>query len=200
MSGPYSDYLKDAIRSFRSYKKLAERAIEQVSDEEFFHLIDAESNSIAIIVKHIAGNALSRWRDFLSADGEKADRDRDSEFEITADSRNGLMEAWEAGWNMLFTNLEPLTEEDLGRTVTIRGEPHSVVEAINRQMTHYAYHVGQIVFLAKHLRSTEWRTLTVPRARSAEFNRFLAEKQASGVAKTDRFEAPAEFARRSREN
>lgn len=187
------NYHTDAVKSFRSYKKLAERAIEQVSDDEFFALIDAEANSIALIVKHIAGNLHSRWRDFLTSDGEKADRNRDTEFEVIADTRSGLMSFWETGWQTLFDNVEPLTVEDFSRTVTIRGEPHTVVEAINRQLTHYAYHVGQIVVLAKHFKSAEWKTLSVPKNRSAEFNQLLAEKQAAGVAKTDRMDAPLEF-------
>ncbi len=187
------NYHADAVKSFRNYKKLAERAIEQVSDEEFFALIDAEANSIALIVKHIAGNLHSRWRDFLTSDGEKPDRNRDAEFEVIGDTRAGLMQFWETGWQTLFDNVEPLTVEDFSRTVTIRGEPHTIVEAINRQLTHYAYHVGQIVILAKHFKSAEWRSLSVPKNRSAEFNRFLVEKQAAGVAKSDRMDAPLEF-------
>lgn len=187
------NYHTDAVKSFRSYKKLAERAIEQVSDEEFFALIDAEANSIALIVKHIAGNLNSRWRDFLTSDGEKPDRNRDAEFEVIGDTRAGLMHLWETGWQTLFDNVEPLTVEDFSRTVTIRGESHTIVEAINRQLTHYAYHVGQIVILAKHFKSAEWRSLSVPKNRSAEFNRFLAEKQAAGVARSDRMDAPLEF-------
>ena len=187
------NYHADAVRSFRSYKKLAERAMEQVSDEEFFASIDDEANSIAVIVKHIAGNAVSRWRDFLTTDGEKPDRNRDAEFELTGDTRESLMEFWETGWKTLLDNVEPLGSEDFERTITIRGEPHSVVEAINRQLTHYAYHVGQIVLLAKHFKSTEWKTLSVPKNRSADFNKYLAERQAEGVAKGDRMEAPLEF-------
>jgi uncharacterized damage-inducible protein DinB len=178
----------DALQSFRNYKRMAERAVEQVSDEEFFALIDAEANSIAVVVKHIAGNAYSRWRDFLTTDGEKADRQRDTEFEATVDTRGSLMQFWEQGWQTLFDNLEPLKAEDFGRSVTIRGEPHTVVEAVNRQLTHYAYHVGQIVLLAKHFRSAEWKTLSVPKNRSAEFNQFLGDKQAAGEAKSDRLE------------
>ncbi|HEX6278938.1 MAG TPA: DUF1572 family protein [Pyrinomonadaceae bacterium] len=187
-------YKSDALRSFRNYKKLAERAIAQVSDEEFFAEIDAESNSIAVIVKHIAGNLHSRWRDFLTTDGEKASRDRDAEFEIADDTPESLMVFWETGWETLFGTLELLKEEDFSRAVTIRGESHSVVEAINRQLTHYSYHVGQIVFLAKHLKSSEWKTLSVPRNRSAEFNRHLADQQAAGVERSNRFDAPMEFA------
>lgn len=192
-----TDYHRDALNSFRNYKKLAERAIEQVSEEEFFAVIDAEANSIAVIVKHIAGNLHSRWRDFLTTDGEKADRNRDAEFEMIEDSRESLMEFWEIGWQTLFDNIEPLTEEDFSKTITIRGEPHSVVEAINRQLTHYSYHIGQIVFLAKHLRSTEWKTLSVPKNRSAEFNKFLAQKQSEGITKTNRMDAAIEFTNES---
>ncbi len=184
-----TNYLSDAVLSFRNYKKMAERTIEQVSDEEFFRTIDAESNSIAILVKHIAGNARSRWSDFLTSDGEKADRNRDKEFELIGDTRESLMQFWESGWQTLFDAIEPLTADDLEKKVTIRGEAHTVVEAINRQLTHYAYHIGQIVFLAKHLRSTEWMTLSVPRNHSAAFNQHLAEKQASGEASASRFES-----------
>src|SRR5258706_4648122 len=187
------NYHSDALKSFRNYKKMAERAIEQTNDEEFFALIDAEANSIAVIVKHIAGNALSRWTDFLTSDGEKDFRNRDTEFEIIRDTRESLMEFWESGWQTLFDNIEPLSVDDFSKTITIRGEPHTVAEALNRQMTHYAYHVGQIVLLAKHLRSADWKTLSVPKNRSAEFNQFLAKKQAAGENKTNRLEAPLEF-------
>jgi len=187
------NYHSDAVKSFRNYKKMAERAIGQISDEEFFALIDAEANSIAVIVKHIAGNALSRWTDFLTSDGEKDFRNRDIEFELIDDTRESLMEFWERGWLALFDNLEPLTVDDFSRTITIRGEPHTIVEAVNRQMTHYAYHIGQIVLLAKHFKSAEWKTLSVPKNKSAEFNQFLAEKQAKGETTTSRFEAPLEF-------
>ncbi len=187
------NYQADAIDSFRNYKKMAERAMEQIGDEEFFALIDPEANSIAVIVKHIAGNLHSRWRDFLTSDGEKPDRHRDTEFELIGDSRESLMKFWETGWQTLFDNVEPLTPEDFSRTVPIRGEPHTIAEALNRQMTHYAYHVGQIVLLAKHFKSADWKTLSVPKNRSAEFNQFLAEKQAAGGTKTNRLEAPLEF-------
>lgn len=191
---PIENYRSDAIGSFRNYKKLAERAMDQLSDDEFFTQIDNESNSIAIIVKHIAGNLHSRWRDFLTTDGEKPDRDRDKEFEILGDTRASLMQFWESGWMVLFDSLEPLTEEDLARTVTIRGEPHTVIEAINRQLTHYAYHVGQIVFVAKHLRSSDWKSLSVPRNRSAEFNRYLTERQHASIEESGRFGAALDFA------
>lgn len=196
MNDIISNYHADAVQSFANYKKLAERAIEQVSDDDFFALIDPEANSIALIVKHIAGNLRSRWTDFLTTDGEKDFRDRDSEFELTGDSRESLMAFWESGWKVLFDNIEPLTVEDFSRKVTIRGEPHSICEALNRQMTHYAYHIGQIVFLAKHFRSLEWRTLSVPKNRSSEFNQFLADKQAAGELKLNRMEAPQDFVKR----
>ena len=175
-----SNYQADALQSFRNYKKLAERAIEQVSDDEFFAAIDNEANSIGVIVKHIAGNLRSRWTDFLTTDGEKPDRNRDTEFELIADTRETLMKYWEDGWKTLFDAIEPLTAEDLSRTITIRGEPHTVVEAMNRQLTHYAYHVGQIVLLAKHFRSAEWKTLSVPKNKSAEFNQYLATREKDG--------------------
>ncbi|MBX3291965.1 MAG: DUF1572 domain-containing protein [Acidobacteria bacterium] len=187
------NYLADAISSFRSYKRLAERALEQVSDEEFFARIDDESNSLAVIVKHIAGNLRSRWTDFLTTDGEKPDRYRDTEFELIGDTRESLMQYWEAGWQTLFDTLEALSADDVSKTVTIRGEPHTVVEAINRQLTHYAYHVGQIVFLAKHLRAKEWKTLSVPRNRSAQFNEFLAKRRSEGTSRLGHLEATMEF-------
>ena len=175
-----SNYHADAVQSFRNYKKLADRAIEQVSDEEFFAAIDEESNSIALVVKHIAGNLRSRWSDFLTSDGEKPDRNRDTEFELIGDSRDSLMRFWNDGWQTLFDAIEPLTADDFSKTITIRSEPHTVVEAINRQLTHYSYHVGQIVFLAKHLRAKQWKTLSVPKNSSAEFNQFVHARKKDG--------------------
>ena len=189
------NYKADTLQSFRNYKKLAERALEQVSDDDFFRQIDPESNSVAIIVKHIAGNLHSRWRDFLTTDGEKPDRCRDGEFiAFDNDSRESLMQFWETGWQTLFDAIEPISPTDFDKTVTIRGEPHTVVEAINRQLTHYPMHIGQLILLAKHFRSAEWKTLSVPRNRSGEFNQFLADRQAAGEAATNRLEAPLEFA------
>jgi Protein of unknown function (DUF1572) len=188
-----NNYLSDAVRSFHGYKKLAERAIERVSDEEFFVAIDAEANSIALVVKHIAGNLRSRWTDFLTTDGEKDFRDRDTEFEVLADTREALMQNWETGWRILFESIEPLTADDFSRNVTIRGEPHTIVEAINRQLTHYAYHVGQIVLLAKHFRSSEWITLSVPRKQSAQFNQFVAVRQQEGDIPIGRLDTAAIF-------
>ena len=174
-----TSYLEDSIGVFHYYKRLAEGAMAQVSDEQLYLSLDPEMNSIAIVVKHMVGNMCSRWRDFLTTDGEKPDRDRDCEFELPPQGREALMELWEKGWTTLFGALEPLTEADLGRTVTIRGEPHSVMQAINRQLAHYPYHCGQIVFLAKHLSHENWRSLSVPRRQSAEFNRKVAAGQAS---------------------
>jgi hypothetical protein len=170
-------YLDDAIASFRSYKKLAEKALDQLKDEEYFATLDEESNSIAVIMKHIAGNMFSRWTDFLTTDGEKPDRNRDMEFVIeSATTKDDARAYWERGWQCLFDALEPLGPEDFERRVLIRGEAHTIMQAINRQMMHYAQHTGQIVFLAKHFRSAEWKSLTIPRNRSAEFNAQLADK------------------------
>ena len=169
-----TSYLDDSRALFEYYKTLAERAMQQVTDEQLFATPDAEANSIAIIVKHMVGNMRSRWTDFLTSDGEKPDRNRDCEFIDPPATRNALLELWETGWSCLFRALEPLSDADLGRTVMIRGEAHSVMQAVNRQVAHYAYHVGQIVFLAKHLASDHWQSLTVPRNQSAEFNKKVA--------------------------
>lgn len=172
-----TSYVKDSIDLFRYYKKLAERAMARCSDENLFAVIDAESNSIAIIVKHMAGNMRSRWMDFLTTDGEKPDRNRDTEFEDAPKTRAALMELWERGWKYVFDALEPLTEADLGRTITIRTEPHSVLQAINRQVAHYSHHIGQIVFLAKHLTAKatgKWQSLSVPRGHSNAFTADVA--------------------------
>jgi hypothetical protein len=174
-----TSYLEDALGVFRNYKRLAEGAMAQVSDEQLYTVLDAEMNSIALIVKHMAGNMCSRWTDFLNSDGEKPWRNRDCEFELPPEGRAAMMELWEKGWATLFAAIEPLKEEDLSRKVTIRGEAHSVMQAINRQLAHYPYHCGQIVFLAKHLRSENWRSLSVPRNRSQEFNEKVAAGEAS---------------------
>jgi len=170
-------YLDDALQTFRDNKKLAERAFTQVSDEDFFATIDSESNSISINIKHMAGNMISRWTDFLTTDGEKPERNRDIEFVILPETTKDEMIAyWEKGWQCVFDAIEPLGPEDLLRTVLIRGENHTVVQAINRQIAHYAYHTGQIVYLAKHFKSSEWQNLSVPRNKSAEFNAYLEQK------------------------
>jgi uncharacterized damage-inducible protein DinB len=176
-----TSYLKDSTELFRYYKKLVERALAQCPDEGLFTELDTESNCIAIIVKHMAGNMRSRWKDFLTTDGEKPDRNRDTEFEAPPKTRAELMELWESGWKYLFDALDALTDEDVTRTVTIRTEPHSVMQAINRQIAHYSYHIGQIAFLAKHFaaKSGQWTAVTVPRKKSAEFNARVASGQAS---------------------
>jgi hypothetical protein len=169
-----TSYLKDSLDLFRHYKRLAEGALAQCPDANLFTALDAESNSIAIIVKHMAGNMRSRWTDFLTSDGEKPDRDRDSEFEAPCKTCDELMESWESGWKTVFAALEPLSEGDLPKTITIRTEPHSVMQAINRQLAHYTYHIGQIVFLAKYFAGEHWKALTVPRRGSAQFNAEVA--------------------------
>ncbi len=174
-----SSYLEDSLAVFRQYKKLAEKAMEQVTDEELQAVLDPEMNSIAQTVKHMTGNMRSRWTDFLTTDGEKPDRNRDSEFVEPPASREAITRMWEEGWDRVFHSLEPLSETDLARTVPIRGEPHSVMQAINRQIAHYAYHCGQIVLLAKHFRREDWRSLSVPRGQSATFNRRAAAGEAS---------------------
>lgn len=177
-----TSYVSDSIGLFHYYKKLGERAMAQCPDDGLFTALDDESNSIAIIVKHLAGNMRSRWMDFLTTDGEKPDRNRDTEFENPPQTRSQLLEMWERGWKYVFDALEPLSESDLTRTVTIRTEPHSVMQAISRQLAHYAHHVGQILFLAKHLTFTKtgkWESLSVPRGKSAEMNAKVAAGKAS---------------------
>lgn len=174
-----TSYLKDSISLFRYYQKLGEGALAQVSDEQLFSVLDPEMNSLAVIVNHMAGNMISRWTDFLASDGEKPGRNRDREFDSAPQNRAAVMQLWTEGWQCVFAALEPLSESDLGRSVTIRGEPHSVTQAINRQIAHYAYHVGQLVFWAKHLQHTQWRSLSVPRGKSAEFNRKVSAGEAS---------------------
>jgi hypothetical protein len=190
-------FLKDAIASFRSYKKLAEKALDQLNDEEYFTTLDEESNSIAVIMKHIAGNMFSRWTDFLTTDGEKPNRQRDMEFVIEPQTTKEEIHAyWERGWQCLFNALEPLQPADFEKHVMIRGESHTIVQAINRQLMHYAQHIGQIVFLAKHFRSAEWKSLSIPRNRSVEFNAHLAAKPQAATSTEDRLN---EAARQSRD-
>ncbi len=165
-----SHYLEEAPRQLRGHKRMGEGAMSQLNDEDFFITLDPESNSVAILVKHLAGNMRSRFTDFLTSDGEKPDRFRDTEFELTSSTpRAEIMKWWEEGWACVFGAIDPLQPEDVMRTVTIRGEPHTVLQAINRQIAHYAQHIGQIVLLAKHLRSSEWKTLTIPRGKSEEY-------------------------------
>jgi hypothetical protein len=174
-------YLEEARRQFRGHKRLAEGAMTQLRDEDFFVALDPQSNSIAILVKHLAGNMRSRFTDFLTSDGEKPDRFRDQEFELNAaTTRADVMKWWEDGWSCVLATIEALKPEDVTRTVTVRGEPHSVLQAINRQIAHYAQHTGQIVFLAKHMRSNEWKTLSIPRGKSEEF-KIAPPKSARGL-------------------
>ena len=174
-----TSHIEDSLEVFRYYKRLAERAMAQVTDEQLFAVLDGEANSIAIIVKHMAGNMRSRWTDFLTTDGEKPSRNRASEFVDPPATRGALINEWEDGWATMFGALEPLTDADLTRKITIRGEAHSVVQAINRQLAHYPYHVGQIVLLAKHFASNDWRSLSVQRNQSADFNRRVAAGELS---------------------
>jgi uncharacterized damage-inducible protein DinB len=174
-----TSYIQDSLSLFRFYKKLAEGAMEQVTDDQLFATLDEEMNSIAIILKHMAGNMRSRWTEFLTSDGEKPDRNRDTEFLEPPKTRAALMQLWNEGWQRVFDALEPLSDSDLERKVVIRGEPHSVMQAINRQLGHYAYHSGQIVFLAKHFKASEWKSLSVPRNKSADFNRRVLAGEAS---------------------
>jgi hypothetical protein len=163
-------YLEEIKRQLRGHKRMAEAAIAQLEDDELFTIIDPEANSVALLVKHIAGNARSRFTDFLTTDGEKPDRFRDQEFEVAATTtREEVMRWWEEGWFRIFSTLDSLKPEDVLRAVTIRSEPHTVLQALNRALAHYAQHIGQIVFLAKHLRSKEWKTLSIPRGKSEEY-------------------------------
>jgi hypothetical protein len=161
------NYLNDARKAMRAYKKLAEKALDQLKDDEYFVTLDEESNSVAVVMKHMAGNMFSRWTDFLTTDGEKPNRNRDYEFVILPETTSAdIRDYWERGWKCVFDALDPLQIEDLEKTVFIRSEAHTVVEAINRQLMHYAYHIGQIVFLAKPFRATSWNSLSIPRNRS----------------------------------
>jgi hypothetical protein len=174
-----TSYVADSISLLRYYKKLGDQAMAQVSDDGLRATLDAESNSIAIIVKHLTGNMRSRWADFLTSDGEKPDRNRDDEFRAAPQTRAEITATWEASWKIVFEALAPLTDADLGRTILIRDERHSVMQAINRQVAHYAYHIGQIVFMAKHLASDRWTSLTIPREKSSDYNDRVASGKLS---------------------
>jgi hypothetical protein len=192
------NYLDDSRSAMRAYKKLAEKAIAQIKDEEFFVTLDDESNSIAVIMKHMAGNMLSRWTDFLTSDGEKPNRNRDMEFVIESNTtKDEVVAYWERGWQCVFDALQPLHPEDCEKTITIRGEPHTIVQALNRQLMHYAYHIGQIVFLAKHFRSAEWNSLSIPRNRSAQFNAYLGAQPAGVADREQQFDAASGFSQSS---
>lgn len=177
-ANPADLFVQDIRIQARKLKELADKAMAQVRDEDLTVVLDPESNSIAIIVQHLAGNLRSRWTDFLTSDGEKPDRDRDAEFEAhDGAGRAALLADWDQGWNRLFSTLDSLTAEDLGKTITIRSEPHSVVQAVNRGLTHAAYHVGQIVLLAKHFASADWKSLSIPRRQSRQFTEAMRQSQ-----------------------
>ena len=174
-------YLNSALKLFAYYKKLGDDAMAQIDDEKLFFQVNEDANSIAIIVQHLAGNMLSRWTDFLTTDGEKEWRNRDAEFETNITNKQDLLAYWNSGWQCLFTALEPLTSGDLDKIIYIRNEGHTVLEAINRQLAHYPYHVGQLVFLAKLLAADKWKSLSIPKNKSQEYNqeKFSKEKDNS---------------------
>lgn len=169
-------FLKESIQAFKSMKTNGDKAIAQLTDDELHWLPDPESNNVCIIVKHMYGNMLSRFTDFLTADGEKPDRNRDEEFIARQEDKEQLTSMWEQGWAAVFRALEKLTEEDLLKTVYIRNEPHTVIQAIQRQVSHYSYHIGQIVFLAKMIKSSEWQTLSIPKGGSRQFNEQMMKR------------------------
>jgi hypothetical protein len=175
-----SAYLADAVGNFRSYKKLAEDALAQASDEDIFRLIDPDANSIAMLIKHMAGNMRSRWTDFLTSDGEKPDRHRDREFEIASSTtRKEVMQWWEIGWRCVFDAVTPLQPADLDRKVFIAGREHTVIQAVTRQLLHYAGHVNQIVLLVKHFRGAEWKSLSIPKGQSESYARKFEQQHAA---------------------
>lgn len=172
-----SEFLAQIRSIFRSQKTMLDKALSQLSDAELFYQPDSESNSIAVTIKHLGGNMVSRWTDFLTTDGEKPDRNRDSEFITDSDTAESLKALLERGYKTFFETLDSLTEEDLLKTITIRNEPHSVIQALQRQVSHYGYHVGQVVYLAKHIKGDQWKTLSVARGKSEEFNQKMMSVQ-----------------------
>ncbi len=172
-----NEYLNIVIQRFKSVKSLGEKTIKQLSERDIHWVYNAESNSAAIIVKHLSGNMVSRWTDFMNSDGEKLDRNRDAEFEDTISSKAELLEVWEHGWQKLFAALNDLTESDLLKTVYIRGEGHLVIDAIERQLVHYASHVGQLVYIGKQVKDSEWETLSIPKGKSQEFLEQMLDQQ-----------------------
>lgn len=173
---PSQHYLDSAKTEFKKLKALGDKSFAQLTEADFQHKPDTESNSIALIIQHLSGNMISRWTDFLTTDGEKSSRNRDKEFEETIQSKGSLIAQWEQGWKVFSDTLDSLTGADMMKTVTIRGEAHSVIQAINRQLTHYGYHIGQIVYIAKHIRSSDWNTLSIAKNRSEEFNQKMKER------------------------
>lgn len=172
-----SEYLRVVRKNLIGLKDLAEKALAQLSDGDFHYKTDEESNSIAILIQHISGNMRSRFTDFLTTDGEKPDRKRDTEFEDIRYTREQLMTSWESSWQIILNTLETLKEEDLTKIVFIRNEPHSVIEALNRQLAHYAYHIGQMVFVAKHIKRSSWNSLSIPKGKSEEVNREMSRRK-----------------------
>ena len=171
-------YLEEIKRQFRGHQRMGERALAQLDEKDFFVTLDPESNSVAALVKHIEGNSRSRFTDFLTTDGEKPDRFRDQEFEISEKTtREDVMGWWGQAWSHVFSALDSLQPEDVLRTVTIRQEPHTVMQALNRSLAHYAQHIGQLVFLAKHLRSSQWQTLSIPRGKSEDYKAVSPKRQ-----------------------
>ena len=178
-------YLEEMKRQFRGHKRMGEAAMAQLEEKDFFVALDPESNSVATLVKHIAGNARSRFTDFLSSDGEKPDRFRDQEFEVSEKTtREEVLRWWEQAWEHVFSALDSLQPKDVQRTVTIRSEPHTIMQALNRALAHYAQHIGQIVFLAKHLRSEQWRTLSIPRGKSEDYKAAIPKTHSRGMCRT----------------
>ncbi|MFC4023029.1 DUF1572 domain-containing protein [Oceanobacillus longus] len=161
-----NEYLKVVQEKFRSVKELGDKTIQQLSEDDIHWALNKSSNSISIIVKHLSGNMISRWTDFLTSDGEKTNRKRDQEFEDTISSKQEMISYWERGWNTLFKTIDNLNEEDLLKNINIRGESHTVIDAIERQMAHYAYHIGQIVYVGKQIKNEEWQNLSIPKGKS----------------------------------
>lgn len=184
-------FLPNLVKQFQYCKLLGEQTFDQISDEELFWQYNPESNSIAIIAKHIAGNALSRWTDFLSSDGEKEWRHRETEFEMKFTSRAEVIEYWDSGWQALFDAITPLTNEDLEKLIYIRNMGHTVIEAVNRQLAHYAYHVGQIVYIGRMIRGSEWQSLSIPKGQSAAFNAEKFKKKKDRAHFSDEFLNPS---------
>jgi len=182
-----NDYLQSSIKQFEYYKFLGEKAIAQLPDDKLFWQYNESSNSIAIIVQHLWGNMLSRWTDFLTTDGEKEWRDRDAEFESVITTKEELLNKWNEGWDCLLNSLKPLTGEDLHKIIYIRNQGHTVMEAINRQLAHYPYHVGQIVYVAKIIADSDWLSLTIPKGSSQSFNADKFSKPKSKQHFTDEF-------------
>lgn len=164
------------IKRFEYYKMLGDKSFEQLSDEQVFWQFNEESNSIAVIVKHVAGNMLSRWTNFLTEDGEKPWRNRDEEFVNTFKTKDEVLQYWEKGWNCLFDALNQINDENLYSTIYIRNEAHSVIDAVFRQLAHYPYHIGQIVFIAKMMKNEDWKTLSIARNKSQDFNKEMKDK------------------------